>query len=425
LLFPEAFASIAAATALISGLVLISDFAVRSVVIQSSRSEQIRFLHSAWVFQLSHGGSVWIVLIALCALVHHSELRNLLPAASVFANPKLPLIASVLGFSVVLSGAESMSLPLNVRHLNYRPVVILNLAGKLTSVSFMLLWAWIASSVWAIVAGNLAGGLIRLILSHVWVPGPRMRLSWESDDLREIGRFGRWMIVSSFASFIGQQCDVIMLGILMPASALGLYSIAKLLASTGEGLLSQLSGALALPVFGEVLRKNPGNLRYQYYRFRLPLETAAGLLSGGLFAAGDFIVRFFYDGRYADAGLMLQILALGTLFYPFLMIETAFTASGQTHVSALSSVLKAASLIVFISTGFLRFGMLGAIAGTAMHRIIPSLVLVLLAHRRGWISFWRELRIIPAFTAGFMMGKGFLLILAKLGIQSLHQIIHL
>jgi O-antigen/teichoic acid export membrane protein len=288
----------------------------------------------------------------------------------------------------------------------------------------MFIWAWIAPSVWALVGGGLAASLFALVLSHAVVPGPRMGLNWEKDHLQEIVRFGRWIAVSSFGTFISQQSDVILLGILMPSSFLGLYSIAKLLVSIGEGLLEQLNGSLALPILGEVIRKDPNNVRDRYYRYRLPIEISAGLLSGGLFATGIFVVNFLYDTRYAQAGFMLQILALGTVIYPILIIRDAFIATGNTHISAALSVLQATSLIVCVLIGFFAFGALGAIGGVALHRIIPSLVTVFLARQRNWIWISRELRIIPAFVIGILVGKGIVLIAHTFGLVNVHQFFH-
>jgi O-antigen/teichoic acid export membrane protein len=424
LLFPEAFGVVAVATALIVGLSLTSDFGVRAVVVQSSRGDRVGFLRSAWVFQLWRGIAVWIILLGLCALISLLATRNLLPANSVFADRSFALITAILGFSVVLSGAESTCIPLNVRHLNYKPIVIIDLTAKILTLPVTIIWAWIAPSVWALVGGILAGGILRVVLSHTLVPGPRMILNFEKDHLREIVRFGRWIAVSSMATFISQQSDVIILGILLPGSELGLYSIAKLLVGSGEGLLDRVNSSLALPVLGEVIRKHPSNLRDRYYRFRLPIEISAGLLSGGLFSAGQFIVTFLYDPRYEQAGLMLQILALGTVSYPFLIIGSAFTATGDTHIGAFVSIVKAASLLVLVGIGFFAFGALGAIAGVASHRIIPSVVIVFLAHRRDWVWIWHELRIIPAFAVGLLVGKGFTLIAAALSLQNIHQFLH-
>ena len=147
LLFPEAFGAIAAATALMTGLVLVSDFGIQAVIIQSPLGDQVGFLRSAWVFQLWRGFIIWIVLCGTCALISIPEIRDLLPPNSVFADPALPLIAAALGLNIVLSGAESTSTSLNVRKLNYGPLVVLNFISKILSLPIMITWAWVEPSV--------------------------------------------------------------------------------------------------------------------------------------------------------------------------------------------------------------------------------------------------------------------------------------
>ena len=251
-----------------------------------------------------------------------------------------------------------------------------------------------------------------------------MGLSWDKDHWQEIVRVGKWIAVSSLVTIVSQQGEVILLGILVPGSALGLYSIAKVVLGLGEGILDRLNRPLALPVLGEVIRRNPQHLRDRYYRFRLPIDLAAGLLSGCLFAAGNFVVGFLYDARYDQAGLMVKILALGTLNYPFSIIGNAFTATGDTHINASISVLKAVALIGCSIIGYMEFGFLGAIGGVVLHRFIPTIAILFLARQRDWVSFWRELRIIPVFFVGLLLGKGVVLTASILGLENVHQFLH-
>ena len=94
---------IAAAMALITGLQLLSDFGVRAVIIQSPRGEDTGFLRSAWTFQCSRGVLLWLVLAASCIVLHLPRVHSLLSTASVFAEPSFPIVAAVLGLSLVLS----------------------------------------------------------------------------------------------------------------------------------------------------------------------------------------------------------------------------------------------------------------------------------------------------------------------------------
>jgi hypothetical protein len=64
------------------------------------------------------------------------------------------------------------------------------------------------------------------------------------------------------------------------------------------------------------------------------------------------------------------------------------------------------------------------VAGVALHRIIPSAVIIVLARQRDWISIRQELRVIPAFVVGILLGKAAVLIAAGLGLHNIHQFLH-
>src|SRR5258707_14834486 len=94
LLFPGVFGVVAAATAIIVGLGLISDFGVRAVIIQSPRGEHDDFLRSAWVFQGSRGILLWLVLLIICIGISLPPIQLSLPTGSVFADHSFPMITS-------------------------------------------------------------------------------------------------------------------------------------------------------------------------------------------------------------------------------------------------------------------------------------------------------------------------------------------
>lgn len=405
LLVPEAFGTVAAATALIVGLQLISDFGVRAVIIRSPRGEDEHFLRSTWTFQAIRGGVLWIALVAICSVLLFPSVGQLIPQESVYAGQQFSIITVVLGFGIVLSGIESASISLSIRRLNFRPIFILDLTSKLAPVPVMITWAYFDPSVWAIVGGTLLGGVLRVALSHSIIPGPRMRFSYESDHVNEIVSFGKWINVSSFATFIGTQSDFIILGMLLPGSMLGLYYVAKTLKDAVENLLERLNGMMALPVLGEVARNQPANVSDRYYRFRFPIELTSAASGGFLFAAADLIIHFLYDSRYHDASQMLRLLSISLVLYPFLLIRGAFAAIGEAHVIAWISVLQAISLVVCMMVGYWLTGPIGAIFGGVASKAIPSIAILVLGYRKRWIVVHKELRWLPALILGLAAGK--------------------
>ncbi len=410
LLFPEAFGLVAASTSLLVGLSLISDFGIRAVVIQSPEGESEAFLHSAWVFQISRGVILWLVLVSCCGFLSLPMVHGMIPAQSVFSNSDFPLLTIVLGLGLVLNGLESTAIPLAIRQLNYRSLVFVDLVGRLIPVPVMIGFALLFSNVWTLAVGTLLGGLLRVVLSHTIVPGPRMAWKWQKAHFKEIIHFGKWITISSIATFISSQSDVILFGLLFPSIFVGIYFIARTLVDAAEGLLEKINGSLTLPVLGEVIRQNPQNLRDRYYRFRLPIDIFALTCGGFLFAAGSRIISILYDARYAEAGPILELLGLGLAIYPVQVIRSAFTAIGKTYVAAIVSIVQAISLVCCLLAGFFMFGALGAVAGIALSRLIPSAVIIWLANRHKWIGALNELRLLPLFLLGVLLGKLFMII---------------
>jgi O-antigen/teichoic acid export membrane protein len=424
LLFPDAFGLILAATALVVGLQLLSDFGVRAVIIQSPRGEDSGFLRSAWTFQCSRGLLLWLVLSVICAALQLPAIRALIPATSVFADPSFPTVTAAFGLILAIGGLESTTIALNIRRLNFRPIAFLDLTTRLLPVPIMIAWAYLSPSVWSMVTGSLAACLLRALLSHLIVPGPRMTFSWQSDHIREIVTFGKWINLSSIATFVGSQSDVIILGVLLPGPMLGVYYIAKTLSDAIESLLERLNSTMTLPVLGEVIRTNPENLKDRYYRFRMPIELVAAGSAGLLLAAGGLIVNILYDPRYADAGPMLRILSFGLLIYPFQLIRSAFTAVAKMHVVAWVSVLQAISMVGCLGLGYYVAGSFGAVAGVAGSRLIPSIAMIALAHEANWISPRREFRWVPTYAFGFLIGRLATHVLGPFSLLNIRQLLH-
>ena len=364
LLFPEAFGLISASSSIIVAIGLFSDLGIRAVIIRSPRGGHDDFLRSAWVFQFLRGMLLWLVLIFICSIISLHVIRSALPESSAFANELFPAVTVALGFGLVLNGFELTAVYLNVRQMRFRPFAVVDIVTKIMTIAVMIGLAIRFRDVWALVAGNLLSGTLRLILSHTVIPGPRMAWYWNEDHFREIIHFGKWITVSSIASFFASQCDVIILGMLLSGAVLGVYSIARTLVGAAHGFVEKINNSLALSVLGEVLRESPIELRRKYYRFRLPIDTLSATIGGVLFATGPQIVGALYDSRYSLAGPMLQLLAISLVIYPLQLIRSAFTAIGQTYTVAAVSIISAISLIAFLTVGYLTFGVLGAVAGT-------------------------------------------------------------
>ena len=174
----------------------------------------------------------------------------------------------------------------------------------------MIGWAFIDRSIWALVAGAICSAVVRVILSHTWLPGVPNRWQWDKLAFREIFHFGKWMFLSSILGFLVNSGDRLLLGGLLNTNSLGIYSIAYLIFNSVEQLPTKIMGDVSFPALSEVSRDRPTELKRSYYRFHVVIASFVYICSGVLITSGASLVHLLYDPRYEQAGWMLEILAV-------------------------------------------------------------------------------------------------------------------
>ncbi|MFZ1910147.1 MAG: oligosaccharide flippase family protein, partial [Burkholderiales bacterium] len=367
LLVPEMFGVMAIATMVTVILGLLSDVGVHQNIIQSKRGDDSAFLDTAWTVQIIRGGILWLLAVAVSAAIYFGNAAGLMPRDSVYANGVLPYVVAASAFSAVISGFQSTKLHIAYRRFEQRRRIEIELASQIVSLLVMIVIGAATRSIWALVTGGLVAALMTTILSHAWMTGHSNRLRWESEAVREVVHFGRWVFVSSAIGVFASRGDRLLLGAFVDSQVLGLFSIAALIVNSAQGVLSKLLTTVSLPAFSEIARTEPRRLREIYYKMRVPGDVALLFPAGFLFAAGQLVVDLLYDKRYAAAGGMLQILALSLFTFRYLVAHQLYLAVGIPRYLAIVNIVRFASLYVLVPVMFHFGGTSAAIWGVALH----------------------------------------------------------
>lgn len=302
LLFPEAFGLMALVYTFLVGLEMFSDIGIRPSIIQSQRGADPVFLNTAWTVQVFRGLALWV---GACVLA--------MPAAAFYKEPMLTQLLPAVGLTSLIMGLNSTKLATAGRQLDVRRLTILELAGQLIGLVVTILGAWIYQSVWALVIGGLVNSLFTMILSHVALEGEPNRLHWDRQAFKELHHFGRWIFLSTMLTFIAAQGDRLVLARLLDVKFLGVYTIALTLSRAIAEVINSIGDKVLFPSYAELVRDRPERLYPALRRSRLVLIALSWV--GALFFIflGEVLIKVLYDDRYADAGWMLQVLAIGTL----------------------------------------------------------------------------------------------------------------
>ncbi len=413
LLVPEMFGVIAMATTVMVGLAMFSDLGLKQNVVQSNRGDDADFLNTGWATQIIRGGLLSTVALVLALLVFAAKQTGLVPDGSVYADERLPAVIGVSSVTMAIAGFESTKLLEASRGLSLRRATKIDVAAQIAGLLVIAGWAFLDRSVWALVAGSVCSAVVRTILSHTWLPGVSNRWQWDQAAFREIIQFGKWMFLSSTLGFFANCGDRLLLGGMIDATQLGLYSIALLMFGSIEASLSKLMSDVSFPALSEVVRQRPGALKEIYYRFHVLFTSLAYFSAGFLMISGQSLARLLYDYRYADAGWMLQILAAILLTVPFRLAAQAVLSLGMPRLFFNTIAIRLVALFAATPIGFYSFGLPGALAGVVLSHFSYLPTIALYQIRYGIFDIRRELLLLPVIVVG--MGAAKLVVLLVIG----------
>jgi O-antigen/teichoic acid export membrane protein len=363
LLFPEAFGLMALVYTFLSGLEMLSDFGIFPNIIQSKRGNDPKFLNTAWTLHGVRGVILWFCacLIAWPVSVFYNE-------------PILHWLLPVAGFNTVMAGFVSTKWATTNRDLDLKRLTVVEISTQILGISIMIGCAFVAKqinapqdvAVWSLVIGSLFASATKLVLSHTYLPGQKNRFQWDRDCLTELAQFGRWVFVTTLLTFFAIQGSTLIIPRLMGVAFLGVFSFAQNLSRVASDVGMMIGSRVLFPSYAELVRDRPERLYPVLRQTRLVLNFMNLGVAVFFILFGEPLVHIMYDKRYADAGWMLQILALGNLVItPGSTYTNVLLAQGKTSIMTLLMAIQVVIQFGTMLVGWYLGGDYGVIVGIA------------------------------------------------------------
>jgi O-antigen/teichoic acid export membrane protein len=353
LLFPEAFGLMALATVFLVGLAMFSDIGLKPAVIRDPRGDNSEFLNTAWTIQVARG----LLLCVIGAAIAY-------PVSLIYGQPILFPLLAVLSTTAAINGLMSISMATAERRLDFRTITMVQLAGQLVSIILLVTLAYFWRSVWALAVANVIASAVTVLIGYAMLPRHRHRLMLDRESAKSLIQFGRWILFSTLATYLGGEGLKAIQGGLLTPGEFGILAIAYTMAGIPNDLAMKLAGSIGLPVLAETYRVAPQNGFAVLRALRKRTLGIAVILSSVVILLGKPIVDFLYDARYHAAGDYLVALALANAIGAVSAgYNSAILAVGKAstyfHLIALSAVLRVAG----VATGFEFYGVLGMLYG--------------------------------------------------------------
>ncbi len=299
LLFPEDFGVLGMAAVYLELVSILSDLGLNASIIQRDKVSQT---------QLST--CFWLNLVIAVALIGVSALCA--PSVAQFYRTEIlssVIIVSSLSFIPRMMG--SVHKTLLTRDLAFKTIAAPDIIGIIVFSVLVVPMAWSGLGLWSIILANLAGAwatTIGLWKWSGWRPG--WTFSWK--EYRALISFGSKVLGEQLIGYINLNIDYLLIGRLLGAYALGVYTLSFNLMTYPLRRIAQMVTRVTFPAYSQRQHDHEA-LREAYLQtvryvslVTFPLLTGLGIL------ADDFI-RQVYTEKWAEAILPLQIMCIDGL----------------------------------------------------------------------------------------------------------------
>jgi O-antigen/teichoic acid export membrane protein len=229
------------------------------------------------------------------------------------------------------------------KQLDFRTVSRAELVSGVTAGVLVLALAATGAGAWALVAGFLFNSFCRLILlfhaSPFWVL-PRFAFREISGLLRSGGlRTGETVLWSFFST-----ADLFIVGRILGAEALGIYSVARDIAALPGDKLARVIRPIAFPAFAQLQSDSAIAIKYLHKAMRL-LAFVTFPIFFGISAVSPQITDAILGRKWHDAALPLAVLALGMLLRPIGFLVPSFLIGTGHFVASFKNTVFASILL--------------------------------------------------------------------------------
>lgn len=241
LLAPADFGLMAMVLAVMAFIQVFTDLGLSNAIIhhQDISADQLSSLY--WLNVVVGAG------LMLALMVFSSGIGALM-----FNRPDLQPVLISISASILLAAVGQQLRVMAEKSLRFAILAKIETTAALAGFIAAICWAWLAPSVYALVAGVLVNSLVQTLLlwlfaANGWRPALRLRLS----EIRHFLKFGGYMMANNFINSFNAQADVLIVGRLFPAATLGIYSLPRSLSLSVARAINPVITRVGLPVMAK------------------------------------------------------------------------------------------------------------------------------------------------------------------------------
>ncbi|MDU0369157.1 lipopolysaccharide biosynthesis protein [Hymenobacter endophyticus] len=327
-------------------------------------------------------------------------------AASIVQQPEVVPVVRVLAAGLLLTGLNATALSLLRRHMQFRTLAIIEVVSYVLGYGGLGIGlALHGYGVWSLVAATLGQSLLLTILSYL-AERHDIRPLFEWETYRPLVAYGSRMSAISFLEFVTGSLDTLLIGRLLGAAALGIYSRGWMLIGLPVYLLTTSVSKVVFPSFSQVQADRP-RLRAVYLSSITLVGALVIPICAGAAVAAPEIVRVMLGPDWLAAVPILRVVCAAFALSMVTMFAGVVCDATATLTPKLWLNLLYVVLLTGLFMGLSRYGLLGVAGAVVAGEVLRTVLYLGLMRRVLQVSATDVLSTyVPGLLAGVLVAAG-------------------
>jgi lipopolysaccharide exporter len=368
LLAPDDFGVFGIALVVLSIVERLSNPGLEAALVQKDCDVR-EYLDTVWTIQVIRGAFFCGLLVVAAA-----------PIAGFLGDVRASPFIYVLGVVVWLRSLHNPGMVLYQRELEASYQFQYRTCGAVVELAVSISLALLLRSAWALAFGLLAGRITLLCATYVLHPyRPRVRLRWQ--QLRELGRYGRWVFLGNVLFFLAYRGDNLIVGKFLGAPALGVYLLAYSISEVVTVEIGRITREIAFPAYSRM----QADIWRVRNAFTLGLDLVASVafpVAAVLALMAGPLTHVILGPRWSGVAAVLPPLALaGSLRAVIGNGTAAFSALGHPSLAFRTDLVAVAATYLVMLPLANAWGLPGVAVAVAAGLIVALVPFVVFARR--------------------------------------------
>lgn len=307
--------------------------------------------------------------VALYSLIFFTSLS----IESVYQIEGLALVLRVTSIVLIINALSHIQFSLLTKMLNFKPIMIVNVASLIASGSIGVYMAYAGFGIWALVTQQIVNSLIKAItiwFIYEWRP----LLKFDKKCIAELAPFGSKMMLTSLVSSLFNGMYVFVIGKTYPTAELAFYTRSKQLPFL---VMDSISGIVSSVMFPALSLVKTDKTRLKAILRKVIQVTYLIICPTlvGLAAVAEPLIRLLLTEKWLPIVPYMQLLTVVFIFLPFQALSSEVLKSlGKADAFFKIELIKKFLLLLTLLLTY-EYGIIVMILGQILHSIVCLIIM--------------------------------------------------